>query len=232
MADAEAIEVDPKKILLLCPECGDDFANNRALGYHRKMAHGVAGKFAGKGGKRTSTPRPAAIEVIQGMARDAGAGKSKGVPTENELTKAMARAIGAASYAAASYAVETDRRLNTDALKEQTIDYLALSPAGAADVAEPLGRAFARSPLNKRYGRAVVDNVDVVGSLAELTILVMHWRRYFAERGEWERQMRATGQQAFAAPPEFTMPQAPNGQQGPRDGRVLTKEDVDRMRAN
>jgi hypothetical protein len=110
------------------------------------------------------------------MADEAAAGSGrKGPPASEELTKALARGIGTLSMAAAIYAVETDRRLDTDELKEQNVNYLSLTPRAAHDLAEPLGSALYRSPLNKKYGRAIVDNIDVIGSLAELTIITLHW---------------------------------------------------------
>jgi hypothetical protein len=227
------VETDPKVILLVCPECGEDFDKAIKLGYHRRVAHNVVGKHnkASPKGKST-TPRPAAVRVVEDMARDAGAGKGIGIPSETDLSRAMARAIGTATGAVAIYAVETDPRFgNNDALKEQTVDYLSPSKDEAMEIAAPLARAFSRSPLNKKYGRAVVDNIDVVGSIAALVTLSMHWRHFYADRRLYQQSMQ--GDQPFRAPvvPEFQPPQA-NGAVPSRDGRVLTKEDVDRMRMN
>jgi hypothetical protein len=218
---------------LACPECEKagtpaEYPNALKLGYHRRVAHGVQGR--GKN-RRKSEPRPALVEALKGMADEAGAGTGrKGPPGSEELTRALARGIGTLSMAAAIYAVETDRRLDTDELKEQNVNYLSLAPRSAHDLAEPLGAALYRSPLNRKYGRAIVDNVDVVGSLAELTILVLHWRRYFAERGEWERAQRVgapAGEVPMAPPPPTS---AGNGRL-PSLGRPWTAADVEQMKS-
>jgi hypothetical protein len=213
---------------LICPECSAEFPSPLKLGYHRRVAHGVQGK--GKN-RRKSEPRPVLVEALKGMADEAAAGSGrKGPPASEELTKALARGIGTLSMAAAIYAVETDRRLDTDELKEQNVNYLSLTPRAAHDLAEPLGSALYRSPLNKKYGRAIVDNIDVIGSLAELTIITLHWRRYFAERREWERSMRVE-----PTPGEIPVAPAPptsasNGSV-PSLGLPWTAADVDQVRS-
>lgn len=228
-----------------CPECGAELPTKRGLGTHRSLKHGIAGKNRKaheRAGHPDETPGEhqvrSVVENIKAMADEAGAGKVTARPPDaEELTRAFGRGIYTVSAAAASYAVETDRRLHTDELKEQYVTYLSLTPLSAHEIAEPLGRAFHRSPLNKKYGRAVVDNVDVVGSFAELAILFMHWRRYFAERARWEKEMRESG--TLPAQLGNELPALPHSEASPplnghrpvgqRAGKVLTAEDVQRM---
>lgn len=222
-----------------CPECGQGFKSRFLLGGHRYNAHKVKGTGAGKRGPSTRRMRSTVVEIGRDMARDAGAGRP-GVPSAEQLTAAFARGLGTITYAGASFAVETDRNLPTDELKEGMINYLSLSPADAREACEPLGRAFAKTGLNRRYGRAVVDNVDVAGSVAVLITMGLHWRRYLNERRRIEQGPAATPMAPVVPPPqpqaatpmevpEPLVPVAPNGAAGlePMQGRVWTKDDVD-----
>lgn len=218
----------------VCPECGEERPNALTLGLHRRNAHGVVGRDKRRR-KDPGIQRPAAVSVVKEMANDAGAGKRTGTPGADELTKAFGRAAHTVSQAVSIYAVETDPRLTTDELRETTVDYLALSRQASNDVMEPLARAFHRTPLNKRMGRAVVDNVDVVGSLAELSIMFLHWRRYFGERRAYEQAMRDGGTTAMQRQPTAPPPPAGGAATQPppatfSDGHVWTKEEVDQMR--
>lgn len=240
-----SVEAEPE-LPFECPECHNRYKSKFLLGGHRRTVHGVAGSYAGKRGpsasKQRAKARPMLVEVAREAARDAGAG-SRGAPSADQLTAAFARGVGTVTYAAASFAVEGDAHLPTDELKEQMINYLSLDGPDAREVCEPLGRAFAKTGMNRRYGRAIVDNVDVAGSVAVLITMGFHWRRYMAARAANDRA--AGGQQApvvqtppqpAQAPPmtpvevpEPLVPVTPNGaaQVEPMQGRVWTKDDVD-----
>jgi hypothetical protein len=242
---ATPISVEPEPELPFeCPECGNRYRSKFLLGGHRRAVHQIAGSYSGKrgpsAGKQRAKARPLLIEVARESAKDAGAGRP-GVPSADQLTAAFARGLGTVTYAAASFAVEGDRALTTDELKEQMINYLSLSGPDAREACEPLGRAFAKTGLNRRYGRTIVDNVDVAGSVAVLITMGFHWRRYMSARAHYERQAGGgttpvAQPQAPQAPPqtpidvpEPVLPVTPNGaaQVEPTQGRVWTKADVD-----
>lgn len=219
----------------VCPECGLEFEKPIRLGLHRRNVHNVEGKWSKGNRKARRRPARPVIDTLKDMADEAGAGKSKSVPNSEQLTRAFSRGLTTVGGAAAIWAVETDPRPLSDAHKEQAIDYLALRPAAAHEICEPLGRAFASSPLNKRYGRAVVDNVDVVSSMCELTIIMMHWRNYMRDRSEWSKSHRGGTGGAYPSTPEPEQPydessQTSNGTPlGQREGVVWTPEHVKAM---
>lgn len=239
----------------LCPECGEPFDTPLRLGAHRRSKHDVIGATnqASKGpktrqrrrGRPPGESRPV-IDAIKEFADEAGAGRGSGPPTEDNLTRAFARSFAAVTMAGALYVVEDDPRLATDEQKEEAADHLMLSARGAHDIAEPFGRAFHRSPLNKRYGRALVDNVDLVGAVAELSIMALRWRRYMADRRRWEAAVAAGAlpAQAIASPAApvfeeaapmspYTPAAPPNGgvRMDEREGIVWTPQMVEDMRA-
>jgi hypothetical protein len=242
-----SVEAEPE-LPFECPECGNRYKSKFLLGGHRRSVHQIAGSYSGKrgpsAGKQRAKARPMLVEVAREAAKDAGAGRP-GVPSADQLTAAFARGLGTVTYAAASFAVEGDRALTTDELKEQMINYLSLSGPDAREACEPLGRAFAKTGLNRKYGRTIVDNVDVAGSVAVLITMGFHWRRYMSARAHYERQAGGGGGTApvvqtpapvapppQAAPmdvPEAVVPVTPNGaaQVEPMQGRVWTKDDVD-----
>lgn len=240
-----SVEAEPE-LPFECPECGNRYKSKFLLGGHRRSVHQIAGSYSGKRGpsssKQRAKARPMLVEVAREAAKDAGAG-GRGVPSADQLTAAFARGLGTVTYAAASFAVEGDKALPTDELKEQMINYLSLSGPDAREACEPLGRAFAKTGLNRRYGRTIVDNVDVAGSVAVLITMGFHWRRYMSARAAYERQQGGQPPQAPVVPtapapqapqtpmevPAPVMPVTPNGaaQVEPMQGRVWTKDDVD-----
>lgn len=223
---------------ITCPECGQSFGGSVArlnLGKHRKKEHPESWQPSAAG-KASARRHSAVVEVVSEMAEEAGKGRAKGAPTEDQLTRAFGRGLGMVSIAVASYAVETDpRQPMTPDQEEQLTDYLALSPEGARDLMAPIGRMFHRTSLNRRYGRQIVDNVDVVSSVAELATFALRWRRYFRERSIWEAQVRQGQMRLVAAePPPFEAPVAPveNGATGAvsRQGVLVTPEMLAQMR--
>lgn len=193
-------------VTLTCTTCGEQVSGKAAgggfgsakakLGLHNYRKHAAVKKSRTRSAQPGApSARPIAVEVISAMAEEAGSGKAQGPPTEDQVSRAFARGVGMVSVAVASYAADTDPRPFSEQEQEQLVDYLAIDPSSARDLMAPLGRAFHRSPMNKRFGRQVVDNVDVVASIAELGTIMLHWRRYFSERARWEVQARAGGAQ-------------------------------------
>lgn len=178
----------------VCPECTREFtastelAAKGSLGRHRKSAHGPGGI-----GSSSKSGRPPArddqavpIKVLKGVADEIP--DRKGSPTEKDLTKAFARGIGTISVLAASFAAETDPTIQTEEDRDAVTDYLSLAPEAATEIAYPFAKAFGKSRLNKRYGRALVDNIDLVSAGAEIVNYAVRWRRYMGERRRREAQ--------------------------------------------
>lgn len=184
------------------------------------------------------------LAVVGDMADDV---TGKGVPTEDQLTRAFGRGLGVVSLAVASWAVETDPRPLSESQKDEIEQWLTLAPQAATDVVQPIGRMFHRTSLNRRYGRQIVDNVDVVGAIADVALLALRWKRYISSRQAFDLAAPPPGV-GVPAPGEY-VPQvpvpspAPGGQalgpepvlvtangSDPQAGRVLTYEDVQAMR--
>lgn len=174
-----------------CPECGDVISHvdakvlPRMLGLHRKRAHGIAGSSPKKRPRGGRPPireeQPAPVRVAKAMAEEISPTATT-APSVADLTKALARGIGTLSTLGAAYAAETDPTISTEEDRDAVTDYLSLSPDAAKEIAYPFARVFGRTKLNKRYGRTVVDNIDVVSAGAELVQYAVRWRRYLGER--------------------------------------------------
>lgn len=193
--DARVIEegagVAPSEV---CPECGDAIgarggsSAKMQLGLHRRRQHGVAGKAPGgrKGGRRTvREDAPTAMRILKEAAAEIPDGTRP--PTEVQLQKAFGRVAGTLSTLAASYFAETDPTLSptaaqAEAERDAIVDYLSFSPEAAQEFAYPFARAFGHSRWNKRHGRTIVDNVDMVSAAGEGLILAIHYRRYLSTR--------------------------------------------------
>lgn len=241
----------------ICPECGHEVAHaqrNTAkmmLGKHRRSAHGVEGQWSrsGKAGRRRSGRPPVRdeqsvpVRVLKTAAEEIPDRKT--APSVADLNKALARGFGTLSVLAASYAAETDRTITTEVDRDAVVDYLSLSPEAANEVAYPFAKAFGKSRLNKKYGRAIVDNIDLVSAGAELVNLGIRWRRYLNER---ERRTRvldnapppsATNGNVAGpvVPPTTFYPPPGSGEfatggasQPPMTGHVVSGAEVQRMR--
>lgn len=212
------------EITLQCPDCdyvitGAEKGRNSApfkLGGHRARAHKY--RNPDRPNQQPKSTRSAAddearpvLSVVSDMAAEVG---GKGVPTEGQLAAAFGRGVSVASLAVAAYAVETDPTLRNQAERDEVEAFLMLSPKAARDIMAPVGRALAPTSFNRRYGRQVVDNIDVVGAAGDFATLILHWRRYFRMRAEREVQMglrqpdqpqgrRRRGQQPPPPPPEY-----------------------------
>lgn len=192
-----------------CPECGDVITGKARgagslawkMGQHRRNKHGVKGEGR-KGRPRKGEPTDADREarpVVSAVRDVAAAVTGRGTPSADQLAAGLGRGLGLVNMSFATLAVETDKSIppgaEGEAIKDQLIDYLSLSDEAARAMMRPVGRVFAPTKLNRRYGRAVVDNVDLVGTAAELIQLGYHWKNYFAMRAAF-----AAGQQPAAAP--------------------------------
>lgn len=197
-----------------CPECGETITGKARgagslawkMGQHRRNKHGVKG--AGRKGRpRAGEPTDAdrAARPVISAVRDVAAGVTgKGTPNADQLGNGLGRGLGLLTMSVATFAVETDpaipRTPEGDQQRDGLVDYLSLSPEAAAAIMRPVGRALAPTKLNQRYGRKVVDNVDLIGSAAELIQVGYHWREYFKMRAAFAAQI-AAGTPAGTQPP-------------------------------
>lgn len=171
-----------------CPECDRTFtaktelAAKGALGRHRKKEHGPGGPGSSgpKGRPPVREDQAVPIQVLKTAANEIPDKRS--APSVADLNKAFGRGFYTLSTLAASYAAETDPTVTTEADRDAVADYLSLSPEAANEVAYPFAKAFGKSRLNKKYGRGIVDNIDLVSAGAELVNLGIRWRRYMTER--------------------------------------------------
>jgi hypothetical protein len=222
-----------------CPECGKEFTGKARgpgnvamkIGGHRYREHGYRNPDAKKSHKKKRTTDDDAtpvLAVVHDMADEIGKGKRP--PTADELAGALGKGLSVASVAVASYFAETDPTIAVgiegDKDRDDLVDYLSLPPAHARNVMSPVGRLIATTPLNKRYGRTIVENVDVVESIGEVGKLVLHWRRYMHLRSEAVAGQRpAQPMASFVVPPPQTTPNNGNTPlisvpPGPQDGSV------------
>lgn len=174
------------------------------MGTHKSRKHGY--RKPGRPAKPPSTPRGDAeggrvTDVVRDALQEIP-DKSTKPPTIPELTSALTRFVGTVSVAEASYFAETDPTVGTEEDRDAIVDYLRLSPADAREVAYPFARAFGRTKLNARYGRALVDNVDAGSAAAALFQLGVRHRRYFRER---RRREQDAGLRPYA-PPQVVAP--------------------------
>lgn len=236
---------------LTCEQCGQAITGKAKgagsaawkLGTHMRVKHGVQGR----GRKKRGTPSEAeheahpVLSAAREAAADIGIGK-KGTPTAEELAAGLGKGLHIATMSAATWAATTDPTIDHsaegDAFRNLIIDDLTLDMEAAKGVMTPIGRVFSGTRINKRYGRGVVDNVDVLGSLFDLAMLMREWRAYFDMRASRIATIQAANPHLAMAPaPSAVDTAGPATHQGaewvpgPSEGRVLSAEDIEALRA-
>jgi hypothetical protein len=198
---SDAAPTAPEYIELSCDLCEEVFTGGAPgqprsaafqLASHRYRKHGIRKDGTVREKKATAKetrervaagiedpPSRPLLATVQDIAGDLD--KGRGAPSERQLVDALGRVVGLASTGVASYIAETDDGL-TDEQKDEVTAYLSVSDKAAKDMMRPIAKAFAPTKLNKQYGRAAVENVDVVSSLFEVGEVVLHYRRYLRDR--------------------------------------------------
>lgn len=187
---------------LTCPECLQVFDGPESgrgnvhlrLQYHTSRKHP-------DGGPPQASDEPGSARRIISTAR-AEFGTAKRPPTEAEWEKSLGRALSEVTVFGAYMSIEHDPRELSEQQEEALVEYLSLSPPEGREVAAPIGRIIARTPLNRKYGRTVVDNLDLVNSVATIATLMRHWSSYRRERKAMETPgATITELRPSAAPP-------------------------------
>lgn len=183
-------------VTVSCPTCGEDFTGpqggkgsaNWMLGKHKYAKHRDAAKPRGKGSRaKAGSPTADELEarpVVSLLRAAASEVSGSGSPSGDALAKAGGRALQLVSGAVSSFVVETDPYIADEAEREAIWEALTIDVDTANNVMAPVGKMLAGTSLNAKYGRGVVDNVDVLGSVLELTQLGMRWRRYLSTRSQ------------------------------------------------
>lgn len=227
---AELVPAPAGELTVSCPECTETFTGPKAgprganfqLARHRKAAHKVEGKKqrarAEAREARQAGPdagdNPRGQRVLSAVTEIGEAvGRRKGVPTADDLANGLGRGLGLSTMAIASFVVESDPYIaegpQGNATREALIDHLSLENRAAVNIMKPVGRALAPTSLNRKYGRAVVDNVDLAASISELGILAMHWRKYMRERAAMSARIAGGMAQPAMMPAPPPAPWAP-----------------------
>lgn len=225
----------------VCPECTADAGaevridkvgrapDAMLLGLHRKKEHGVEGT-----GRRTKRPPQSSrrgrssagagegatpLAVVRDM-RD-GAGKTKGAPTREQLTDSLGRGYGYGMTYLASAIVDGDPRFATEADKDRAIEALAPTAQEATMTVAPVARALAGTSLNRKYGRGVVDNMDVLDCFFAISEQMRRFNTYRRERAQYEQGVASGTVRPFTRPPGSAGDQAAEP-----EGRVMTPADI------
>lgn len=203
----------PAELTLTCPECGDTVTGKPAgagsaswrLGLHRRNKHNVQGAGKKKGRPKSGAPseHDFAAHPITSTIRDiASEIGGTGTPTVDQLTAGLGRGAALLTFTGAALVVESDRGIDHDK-KSTVIDYLSIGEDDAKALMHPIARILAPTKINAKYGRQVIENVDVIGAFGALVQCGMHWREYLDMRREGNRllaqqlaQQQDTGQGA------------------------------------
>lgn len=245
-APADTLEL----VTLTCELCSEQITGKAAgagsatwkLGTHNRVKHGIQGRGRRKKGQPREAEHEAhpVIAAAREAAADVGIGK-KGTPNADELSAGLGKLLHIATMSAASWAATTDPVVDRgpagNADREFIVNTLTLDMPAAVGVMTPIGRMFSGTRVNKRYGRAVVDNVDVVGSLFDLAMLLREWRGYFEMRSTRIAELAQQGPRLAMAPaPGVDVAPAPvvpvvNGVNGWQpgamtEGRVIGADDL------
>jgi hypothetical protein len=231
-----------------------------ALGIHRRHEHGVSGsrnkrkkgpvedlsREAAPGEIPPQRPEPKQrVRVGPGTAGDTvgdGAGK-KGAPSAADLSKTFGKLASIGSSLAAGMMVEGDPRIplsdNPDRTEERMVDALTLNEREAMILVRPLGVLMAGTKINAKVGRKIVDAAPLLDSAAVAAAYIREIRAYRRDRRLWDIQyVEASARPAPARhynPVDQTMhagkTSAPPGGVPMEEGRLMTPEDVARLRA-
>jgi hypothetical protein len=226
-----ATDAGPELVELVCDfdNCGETITGPATgagsakfkLASHRYRVHGIRAdgtvrppkaKTPKRSSTSDSTARPV-MEVVRGIRDEMTTGS--GPPSEDQLTRAGAHALGIASTAFASYMAETEDGLS-DAERDKITDELSLSNAEAREIVRPLAHLVQPTKVNKNYGRTAVENVDAFAAVLELGSYMLRVRRYFRQRAQ--RSPNVIELQPLAVVPE--------GPQGPPPGPGATPGEV------
>lgn len=235
-----------------CDICGEDVTGNAkgrgsiawAMGRHKFSKHDVRSPKSKRA--RPGAPTAADFEDRPALSvvRDTVAEipTRTGPPSATDLGNAFGRGLTLLSIGAARLAAETDPTIpggvDGTTEREQLVGYLKIEQRTAQQIMRPVGKALAGTKINKRYGRGVVENIDVIGSLIELGTIGAHWAAYLKMRGQFTRQLaagngHAPGMMGPAGPlpaPSFVGPQSmgvhPLDPDGHPPGWTPSAEDV------
>lgn len=205
--------VAAEMVELECELCGETVTGKARgsgsatwkLGTHKRIKHGIQGQGRRKKGQPRLAEHEAhpVIAAAREAAADVGIGK-KGAPNADELAAGLGKLLHIVTMSGAAFAATTDPTIphgpegNPD--REFLVETLTLELPAAVGVMSPIGRMFHTTPINRRFGRGLVDNVDVAGSLFDLAMLLREWRAYFALRSSRIAQAAEQGPRLSMAP--------------------------------
>lgn len=196
----------------MCPICGK--GPFKRLNAHYTKSHSEGG--------------PEKVSVTRQVQKDIS---GRGAPSVDQLTNASARLLGYGSVAIASTLVDSDPRNFSEQQKDEIVEALSATPDEAKDIMRPLARMFAATPLNKRVGRKIVDNMDGADSLIALYMMSRRWQQYMRERNAYAKMQEPQQvQPQVIQPPNVSVMQQRIAQQDAQNGVVVTPDMVAAMR--
>lgn len=227
-----------------CDICNDEVPINgkatdvMTLGLHKRQRHGIVGKTnrdkprerASKRANSEPQPvdlgdeRPASLTLIHDAASQASSKKS--APTADELTRVLGKGYTLLGGLAWGAIVEGDPRYSDEA-REEVIDALAPTPNEASATVRPVARLIAKLDVNKRYGRAIVENAEVLDTAAAVLEQARRARAYFSERRRYEQGIRTGAISPFPQTQTVVSPPgapAPSHLPGFAPGTIVTPE--------
>lgn len=187
---ADQLSDEPREISRECDVCNQVITGKTKgggslawkMGLHKKNVHGVKGAGRKRASKKAPTAEDYDAHPVTSAVRDiASAVTGTGAPNADALAAAGARGLSMATFAFAAVLVESDQAV-PPAGRQALIDYLTLPEEAGKALLRPVGKMVAPTSLNQRFGRTFVENIDVVGAVAELMQFGYHWREYLQLR--------------------------------------------------
>jgi hypothetical protein len=231
---------------LTCELCGDEIVTvgkqnmKTALGVHKRKAHGIASETSRSAkASRRATPserppqrpsgravKPDAVvrDIPPGTGGPGDSGSSRR-PSAAELEKAMAKGLVGATWQISGFLSEGDPRILTAEDPEEERDRirrrLTMPARTAAAVAKPVGKVAARSKLNAKVGRRVLDAAPAIAAIASLGDYLSELAAYRRERILYARgvaPLAPSGPPPAGAAPPGPAPAGPAAPAGPPPG--------------
>lgn len=211
-------DAPPDVVTLSCEFCGESFTGrpggpNSApmqLGRHRKSKHGE-----GKTGKAPARGKgaPAEPESVAAAVADAGAAVTgKGAPSEANLTRFAGTLVKHASRGVASWAYDSTPDTAVlgipadPAERAPTIEALSIPQSAAETIMRPVARLLQPTALNRKYGRKLVENTDLLPAIEQLTEVGRNWAEFLRTRRELIRMLREHQLGAAGLAPPLAQP--------------------------